>query len=1092
MAVLLSVALFAGWTAVGIAVLNAGRFRGGVRKLLLAPTVGLAAVTVIIFITVQAGLPVARSGHAVGGVLLITTLGVLWRTRVPRQRVAAVARRWAPFAAVLAATFALTAWPLARYGSDWVANGNDDMANYCVGAVGFQTHGYVDVPTFKSMSSDQDLTHQAWFILFDPTGLTRNRCGSELLLALVATWTGWAPQQTFMPVIIALNAALVSATAGLVLQSTRRRTAGVLAAALLAVSSQTGYAVVQQLIAQAGGLALLSTSLALVCSPFRRLTRARIVRRAAVCGLVFTGLIVFYPEAVPFLVGGCVLLGFRDIALWRLDRRHLEHAAAGIAAMAVLAPLYLYDCALFLFKQAVYGGDSQEYTIEIFPYFMTPRGAALVLGLLPTYGAVPEPRKSVAMAAGLVLLAAVVVIAVQQFRRGRPFAAVLLVMSALTVMLYRQQAAFGLFKIAMFAQPFLWATVAAWAASRRRQWATAIVVATLLVAGGLNLKTQYWYVKQSTGHDGCVDLPAVTQQKLMSQFRAEVGPRLASGEMSRVLIASENNILVKLLVAETTTVPSSYLAIAPYEEALTAVMARAVMARGAVHESVGELAAAWQAAPDRKRTVMVDPKTGRPLHELLHQPADWTADPAERVLLVAGCGQLSVLNRLHHRETGPSLLCVPLSEVRNFAVFRNAVAARKSFFGRDKPSEIALSMLEPDPNFPKRSMVGLGRHLVLDVLNPSPNVRVLVDYTASFQARPQCEVPPVHVLGDRRIALGAIGTGSARLVSPPLAPQTIGPSHLLALDFGAEPTRHPNRLSGFEALWGADLPRDRRMLTASARNISVISDEEYAEFRPPAAVEAFPGDLAHPHLEYSGVFESGWVGKEFKFRLTQPETENEVVLRGQIPRVPGAEEFSTELTVLVDGQPVETRALTTGEFEVRAPGTAAGPRWVEYRFSRDQQLPAPDGRRVVALIRSVGFEARDGRKSRPPERLDTFPTDLSHPKLDQSGIFADGWTAPHFRTRLLAAPGRDAVVRGCVPGFTSATFRTEVTLLIDGTEVAKRELGPGDFEIRVPVPNPGTGPRWIECRVSHSQTLPAPDGRAVGVQLKSVGFEAAK
>ncbi|MDY3563307.1 hypothetical protein R5W23_004807 [Gemmata sp. JC673] len=1092
MAMLLSVALFVGWTAVGLVALNAGRFRGPVRKLLIAPTVGFALFGIGALIGVRTGVPVGRSGAALGCAALALALVGLVRSGVTRARVAAHAKRFAPFAAVIAATFLLTGWPLLRYGFDWVANGNDDMANYCLGATGFRDHGFLHVPTPEELTGGQDGTQAAWFIYFDPETLTQNRCGSELTLALVSVWTGLTPQQAFMPVILALNAALVAATAALVLLGIRRRSAALAAAALLAVSSQTGYGVVQQLIGQSGGLALLCVSVALVSSPFRKLTRGLIARRAAVCGVVFGGLIVFYPEVVPFLVGACVLLGVRDIVRRRLDVRHLSHAAAAITVMAVLLPVYLVGAARFLLGQASHGAEAKAHTIEIFPYFMTPRGASLVVGLLPSYWDVPEPRQSASMAAGLVLLAGAALVALAQFRRGRPFAAVLLVMFALGAALYTQQAAFGLFKLAMFAQPFLWATVAAWAVTRRRRWALLGAAAVLAVVGGLNADTQYGYVRQSTGHDPRVDLPAVTQQRLLSRFHAEAGPRLASGEAARVLVASENNVLVKLLAAELRQVPNTQLAMAPFHRLLAPEEAARWNARPA-HDRAG-LRAQDAMSFDPGLPWVRDPDTGRPLHQLLGAPADWTHDSPERVLVVAGVGQLSVLNRQRYPESGPALLCAPLSEVRNFAVFRDATNARQNFLGMSTVDRVALFLLEADPEFGRRSMAGVGRHLVVDVLNPSPRVRVLVDLTTAYRAHPERGVPPVEVVGDRRVPVGAVGVGAMRLVSPPLSPQAVGNAHALVLDFNTEPVRSPNRLHGFEALWGRELPRDRRPLTASARNVSVVGEEEYAAFRPPAAVSRFPEDLAHEHLEFSGVYESGWAGKVFKFRLTQPEPEHEAVLRGDIPQTAGAAEFRTEVTVLVDGRPVETRTLGTGPFELRAPGGAhAGPRWVEYRFSHDQEMLPPDTRRLVAQVRSVGFEPRDERRSRPPERLAAFPADLGHPKLDQTGVFLDGWTAATCRARLHAAAGSDLVLRGRVPDFAGPGFTTEMTLLLDGREVARRELTAGDFEVRVPgAGGSAAGPRAVECRFSRPVALPAPDVRTAGVLLKSLGFEAAR
>jgi hypothetical protein len=364
-----------------------------------------------------------------------------------------------------------------------------------------------------------------------------------------------------------------------------------------------------------------------------------------------------------------------------------------------------------------------------------------------------------------------------------------------------------------------------------------------------------------------------------------------------------------------------------------------------------------------------DPETGKVLHRVIAPEIHLGDSPSNRVLVVAGGGSLSVLNRARFPEAGEPVVCMPLSELRNFAVFSDATGARQYYLGLDDPENVALVQLENDPHFRKRTMAGVGRAMVLNVLNPTPRVRVLVNHTGSFRGAPEDRVvPPLQVVGDRRVPLGAIGVGASRLVSPPLATQAAGSGHYLVVDFGPELRRNPNRLPSFEQFWGTELPRDRRWLSGHAREISVLSEEEYAAFQPPQAVKKFPADLAHPHLEYSGFTEDSWVGAEAKMRLSQADANQQCVVRGHVPGLPGGGEFRTELTVLVDGVAGEPHALKPGDFEVRLPGgSGAGPRWVELRFSHTQVLPAPDGRRVAARVTFIGFESRSDAVTRAPQ-----------------------------------------------------------------------------------------------------------------------------
>ncbi|MBY0459334.1 MAG: hypothetical protein K2V38_18555, partial [Gemmataceae bacterium] len=125
-----------------------------------------------------------------------------------------------------------------------------------------------------------------------------------------------------------------------------------------------------------------------------------------------------------------------------------------------------------------------------------------------------------------------------------------------------------------------------------------------------------------------------------------------------------------------------------------------------------------------------------------------------------------------------------------------------------------------------------------------------------------------------------------------------------------------------------------------------------------------------------------------------------------------------------------------------------------------------------------------------PAALARFPRDLGYPDLRADGIDPDGWTRPACSAVLTRTPGHDLVVRGMVPLLPGDPpgFRTELAVFVGGVEVGRRELGVGDFEVRVPVSG-GAGERAVECRLSAPRPLPAPDTRVVGARLTFLGFE---
>jgi hypothetical protein len=975
MAVLLAWALFLLWTVLGLAALRLGRHRWALPTLLLAPTVGFAAVLVPTYAIVRFGVPVRLSAVPVLAGLLAAAVVVLWRARPDRVRARGLWRQGRAFAVILVGAFGLTAWPLVDYGFDWVANGNDDMANYCLVATGYRDHAFAAVPRLADLQGDHDGTQSFWpfYILYQV------RSGTEMLLATTSAVTGLSAQQVFMPVIGALNLALVAAACGLAVIGAGRR-AGVFAGIMLAASSMMAYGVVQQLIAQVGGLALLCTALALTTGRFRRLSRGALLRRACACGLVFAGLLAAYPEVIPILVGGCAVLGVWDLVRGRLDRRLLVHAGAALLVMLVLLPVYAYGAATFMFSQSGQTGTTEALK-EIFPFYLTPRGLALIWGLLPIAGPEGNWFQSACIVTGFVLLVALVAPTVRDVGRRRAFAAGLGVIAVLVAVLAVQGAAFGLFKAAMFAQPFLWAVVGAWVA-RRRPRALRVAVPLLVLLAALNARTQFWYVDQSRGVEYRVELPAPSARHALAEFRALYQRRAAAGPVDRVLLATENTVLLKLLAAEVRGVPTDEVGIAPLREIASGGLAAVEGAPWVrVHREWKEpillLRAEFAETQDRDRPALRDPETGRTLHRLMNPTPDLGTRAPDRTLVAAGGGGLSVLNRSQFPETGPQVICAALSELHNFAVFCDATGAQQHYLGQAHPETVALYQLERDPMFPARTMAGVGRAMVLEVLNPSRRVRVLIDHTTAFKSDPGARtVAPLEVVGDRRVALGAIGSGGSRLVSAALAPQAVGPGRYLAISFGNNVQLNVNRLAAAEQLWGTEFPRDRRRLSGHAREISVLSEEEYAAFRPPQALARFPDDLAHPHLEYSGFFEHGWLATAAKVRLMQPEAPGACVIRGAVPGLPGAGGFRTELTVLIDGAPVERRTLAPGDFEVRTPAAAAaGPHWIELRFSHAQVMPAPDGRSLTAIIRFIGFETKPGAPARVPLKLLPVPAE---------------------------------------------------------------------------------------------------------------------
>ena len=285
---------------------------------------------------------------------------------------------------------------------------------------------------------------------------------------------------------------------------------------------------------------------------------------------------------------------------------------------------------------------------------------------------------------------------------------------------------------------------------------------------------------------------------------------------------------------------------------------------------------------------------------------------------------------------------IPLEQVHDQLIFTHSQLGKHYYLSGVE--QVAYYQLESDWFFPGQTEAGIGRHLLLQAVNPSPQSRLVLDMTAGLKNDKQNQLPPAEAIGTERQRFNLIGRGSARIFSPPLTPQIIQGHPFLAIDMGVEGKRFPDRRTGLMRLYGLDIPRDQRKLVGFGRDISLISAADYANLTPPSAVKTFPDDLAHPDLEYSGVYEDGWVS-EAAFLSLKSSKPAPLRIQGMIPRIIKNSNFETELTVLVEGKEISRQSLKRGEFnlELAVPPSPNRQR-IDLRFSNLQSLPAPDYR----------------------------------------------------------------------------------------------------------------------------------------------------
>jgi hypothetical protein len=297
---------------------------------------------------------------------------------------------------------------------------------------------------------------------------------------------------------------------------------------------------------------------------------------------------------------------------------------------------------------------------------------------------------------------------------------------------------------------------------------------------------------------------------------------------------------------------------------------------------------------------------------------------------------------------------LPCREIANHLTFVTSELGRHYYLAGADP--VGLFALERDYFFPDRTLAGVGRYLLFEVVQPTAQSRLVLDVTTSLRADGISLLPPVDVIGSDRISMRASGRGSARLYSAPLAPQWIDGHAYVALDFGTDGSRYPDPRRGLMLLLGRDLPLDPRVMVGLARNISLISENDYARLTPPTKIERLPQDLSAPALEYSGLYEDGWVAEDAVVVLGRPNGARVVRVKGTL--LPTSSGSGMTVTVLIDGVPAVSERRNPGPLTIDVPVPSGGRDRIAIglKFSDVRPLSDRDRRPASARIDYLGVD----------------------------------------------------------------------------------------------------------------------------------------
>lgn len=477
----------------------------------------------------------------------------------------------------------------------------------------------------------------------------------------------------------------------------------------------------------------------------------------------------------------------------------------------------------------------------------------------------------------------------------------------------------------------------------------AALLGAILLA--VNIGTQFWYVEHSRGipaeGSGFTEILGTSQSGLLAQLRQKVKSQAAP---DRVFVSDTYNIVLgKIEGGYTSPAVLTFPTTDMYEDlSIMPGAGQLHMVQVGLDQHLINTGFADEAVRDGYLTRERLEGTGF-LLDGREQLAGKTAQ------LIRSGVNLSPFNHwIGGRPEGSDIDVVPLASQHDYLLFVPSSKGRPYY----SAGRAHVSFYQPERDYftTKAMMAAYGQFALFEVLNPSSSVRLAIDVSETLRNDGQSRLPRFVLEGANRVTLTPVGSGSMRLLSPPIRPRNVAGHWLISLT--TEDTEfqfHPPR-SFLMALFGRSVPIDPRRIVGFARDVSAVGPDAVAHLTRPRSLSHFPDDLLDNRaLEYSGFYEDGWMSGDAFADLSRPAG-TPFHVEGLVPLVDDPN-FTTELTVQIGSRVIARQKLGLGDFSV-AVGVDDPCRdscAVTLHFSRVQHLPGLNPRPVSALIRSLGF-----------------------------------------------------------------------------------------------------------------------------------------
>lgn len=899
-------------------------------NLLIAPAIGLCATLLPVFYLNRFGMPVKSFSIHLTLALLALSAFVLFKNKpiIATRRVVVVS-----VLGIL--VLLLTSWPMLFYGLDWVAVANDDMANYCLAAQRFYHEGFFDKPDILQIKNGSNYSQTYWF-MYVAGGV---RPGSELMLAWAWSVTGIEAPRIFMPVISTLHMCLAFAVSGLAAMATKRRWAWQIALLLFAMNPLSSWGVHQQLIGQVGGLLLLVVSISLLFRDNRISALSAIIKDLVVPVMAIGGLLIWYPEGIPFLGLSWIVFLISSVVFSKRSIRPIVIYTLILGTLVILVlPQYGISAIKFMLTQSgsIGVGVKGDPTGLLFPYYLVPTGISAFWGLSPVHRGIPsDPVASVGFIVALALMLLLGKLIFSGVKDKNPSACVLVVMCILALVLFTKLNDFGLYKLAMYAQPFVIALLASsfHQIAMRPMWALYLLLSIVLP---FQIISQFAYTYRSTGEmpGSAVEIQHGSSKKVLSQLKAFFEQlTVESSDKNEQFVSPVDNVVLAKLMAF-------------YSRGLQIIFTSRDFFGNIVSFSdapalYSEYSKQWMKA---ESALYIGKKINLNGREVNFFVPPGFISKAKGWKTIVACNQ-----GLVSPSCSGTLHILDSNEISPVTFIHSDIGSHYYLGNRKKA---AFFQAESDIYFPG-VFHSFGRYALIQALGDVDNARFVFDLSGTLQKKRGASLTTVTISTEKTsVPFQFVGRGSGRIYSDPIDLKSL---EYMLIDMNIVPETFPNKKTLLRFLYGSDVLIDMRRLTHFVRKFGVLANTEYQALKPPHALSKFPTNLADPGLEYSGLYEDGWISERSFFVLAPKSDSRYLAIKGMVPQI-DAPDFRNTLAVSIDGREVVKQPIGLGAFEVKVPVSVNGQRHrIDLAFDRYQVLPDADARPTSGKIAFIGF-----------------------------------------------------------------------------------------------------------------------------------------